>query len=548
MFAYVKPLRSLLTTPQSILLLAAGLLVLPALLTNLGLLALYGDEGIRAQVAMEMDISGNLVTPTMWGEPYYNKPPLYNWLLLALFQLTGRTDEFIVRLPTVLFLLAYVSTIFFIIKKHLPRPITNHQSPIAQFPISNFLIPLSFLTCGRILYYDSMLGLIDTSFSWVIYGMFMVIYSQGEKEKYGRLFVGAYLLAAIGFLLKALPALVFLGISLLTYFLWVKKWRKLFSLAHLGGMAVFGALVGGYYALYARQNGLSVLFDTMFNESAKRTFVEHGLGKTVLHLFTFPFETLYHFLPWTLLVVYLFRKNALSQIRANRFITWNALVLLTTILPYWVSVEVYARYLLMHVPLAFTVLLFLHQKNKEAGSPMVRWVEGIFQGLCWLGLVACFAPLVWKGLAPVPHIYSKVAFLAASMALLIWLYRCWESQRLLTFAVLLLVARIGFNWFVVPTRIGVDFNNVVRKTTLQATGKMQGRPIYIYKNSLGFQPVTGYYFTRETGQIMRKQFAGDFDKTAFYLMDTTQYTRQHETVAKVRIQWKKGELAVVKIK
>ncbi|MBK8566953.1 MAG: hypothetical protein IPN76_27400 [Saprospiraceae bacterium] len=543
----LKPLRSLLANPQTLLLLAGGLLLLPALLTNLGLLALYADEGIRAQVAMEMDISGNLITPTLFGELYYNKPPLYNWLLLALFQLTGRNDEFIVRLPTVIFLLAYVSTIYFIVKKHL-QPSTHAPQSAIRNPQSAILTPLAFLTCGRILYYDSMLGLIDTSFSWVIYGMFMVIYSQGEKERYGRLFTGAYLLAAIGFLLKALPALVFLGIALLTYFIWVKKWRKLFSLAHLGGMAVFVAVVGSYYALYAQQNGLSTLLGIMFDESAKRTFVGHGMGKTVLHLFTFPFETLYHFLPWTLFAIYLFRKNALAQIKSNRFISWNALVLMTTILPYWASVEVYPRYLLMQVPLLFTVLIFLHQKNKEVGTAMVRWVEGAFQVLCWGMLVACFVPLFVKEFAGQPNLYPKVAFLAISTALLIWCYRKWSAHRMLVFAVVLLIGRIGLNWFIVPNRIGVDFNNEVRKTTLAATDKMGNSPIVIYKNSLGFQPVTGYYFTRETGQIMRKQNDGDFDKSLFYLMDTTQYTRPHETVAKVRIMWRDGEMAVVKIK
>jgi 4-amino-4-deoxy-L-arabinose transferase-like glycosyltransferase len=520
-----------------------GLLLPPALLTNLGLLALYADEGIRALVAMEMGLSGNLVTPTMFGEPYLNKPPLYNWLLLALFKLTGRQDEFIVRLPTVIFLLAYVTTVFFIVKKHL-KAIHGTDCPL---PTVELLTPLALLTCGRILFYDSMLGLIDTLFSWVMYGMFMHIYSQGERERHGRLFAGAYLLAAIGFLLKALPALVALGSALFVYFVWAKKWRRLFSLAHLGGMAVFVALVGSYYALYARQSGLSALLGNLFNESAKRTFVEHGLGKTVLHLFTFPFEAIYHFLPWTLLAVYLFRRGALALVRANRFVAWNGLVLVASIVPYWLSVEVYPRYLFMHVPLAFTVLVFLHEKNRAESSALVRRVEGAFQGLCWLLLAASFAPLLVEGFAEQPNAYLKVAALAAASAVLVWCYRNWAAQRMLVVVVALLVARMGFNWFVVPNRTSIDFNNEVRRTTLAATERMGDTPIFIYKNSLGFQPVTGYYFTRETGHAMRKQTEGDFDRSVYYLMDTTQYTRPHKTLGKVRIMWKDGELAVVKV-
>lgn len=545
----LNQLRQILTSPQRILLLTVGLLVLPALLTHLGLLAFTGDEGIRSLVALEMRIAGNYITPTMFGEFYYNKPPLYNWILIAVFNLTGRTDEFIARFPTVVFLLAYATTVWFFVKKHFQRnPDLDCQLPPTKVGANcQLLAPLALLTCGRILFWDSMLSLIDTSFSWVMYSLFMVIFTQGEQEKYGRLFAGAYLLAAIGFMFKGLPAVVFLGIALLAYFIWVKKWRKLFSLAHLGGMAVFGVVVGGYYALYAQQNGLGTVFSTLFNESAKRTFVEYGLGKTVLHLFTFPFEMCYHFLPWTLLVVYLLRKNALQLLRQHRFIAWNGLVFITTILPYWLSVEVYPRYLLMHVPLAFAVFFYLHFKNKEAGSPTVRWVEGIFQGLVWGMLAASFAPLLWPAVQHVPHLHLKVGFLAAATGLLLWAYRRWEAHRMLAFVAVMLVARMAFNWFILPTRLEIDCNNKVRRTTLDAVQKLEGRPLYIYMGSLGHEPVTGYYFTRETNEILREKHA-NFDTSACYLLNSQYYQIGHEQITSITTLWRCEELTVAKIK
>ncbi|MCF8245754.1 MAG: hypothetical protein K9J37_14255 [Saprospiraceae bacterium] len=541
----------MLTNPQHLLLLAVGLLLLPALLTHLGLLAFTGDEAIRALVALEMRISGNYITPTMFGEFYYNKPPLYNWILLAVFDLTGRTDEFIARLPTVFFLLAYATTVWFFVKKHLSGEGDRRGRPYhgtdCQLPTVELLTSFALITCGRILFWDSMLALIDTSFSWVMYTMFMVIFTQGERGKHGPLFVWAYLLAAIGFMLKGLPSVVFLGIALLAYFFWVKKWRKLFSLAHLGGMAVFGVVVGSYYALYAQQNGLTTVFSTLFNESAKRTFVEHGLGKTVLHLFTFPFEMCYHFLPWTLLAVYLLRKNALQLLRQHHFIAWNGLVFITTILPYWVSVEVYPRYLLMHVPLAFTVLFYLHFKNKEVGSPTVRWVEGIFQGLCWVMLAASFAPLWWPAVQHVPFLYLKVGFLAAATGLLLWAYRRWEAQRMLTFMAVMLVARMAFNWFILPTRLEIDCRNQVRQTTLDAVQKLEGRPIFIYKGSLGQEPVPAYYFTRETNQILAiKENA--IDSNAYYLLNPNIYPISYKQITSIKTLWKCEDLTVAKIK
>jgi 4-amino-4-deoxy-L-arabinose transferase-like glycosyltransferase len=514
-------------------------LLLPALLIHLGLVGLYGDEGIRALVALEMGISGNWLTPTLFGEFYYNKPPLYNWILLAVYQLTGRSDEFITRLPTVIFLLAFAATIYFFIKKNL-RTLIPHTS---------YLIPaLAFITCGRILFWDSLLALIDICFSWLMYGMFMVIFQQGENQRYGRLFAGAYLLAAAGFLLKGLPSVVFLGIALLTYFIWQKKWRKLVSWAHLGGMAVFALLVGGYYALYGRHNGLEVVFKTLFDESAKRTFVKYGIGDTVLHLFTFPFEILYHFLPWTLLAVYFFRKNAFLLIRQNKFITWNLLVFLTTIVPYWSSVEVYPRYLFMHVPLLFTAVFYLHFENKKDNATLTKWIERIFFAACVTAFAASLLPPFWDAVSDVPYLHLKTGVVASLLGILTWLYRRWKERRMLVFVLVLLTARIGFNWFILPSRLDVECSTEVRRTTLEAVKILDGRPLRAYENSLGQQPVTGYYFTRETGQILRAQF-DNFDKNSLYIVNISHYGPwDFDIITNVTIQWKCSELQIARIK
>ena len=79
-------------SPRPLLILGA-LLVLPALLVNLGEQSLIGDEGIRSLVAFEMLESGDFIQPTLNGENYYKKPPLYNWILAAVFTLAGRADE-----------------------------------------------------------------------------------------------------------------------------------------------------------------------------------------------------------------------------------------------------------------------------------------------------------------------------------------------------------------------------------------------------------------------------------------------------------------------
>ena len=98
------------------------LLVLPpALLINLGLLPLIADEPIRALVALELKLTGNPFVATLQGEYYFNKPPLFNWLLLGFFHVFGAAEEWVIRLPTVLALLGMGAAIYYFVSRRLGR-------------------------------------------------------------------------------------------------------------------------------------------------------------------------------------------------------------------------------------------------------------------------------------------------------------------------------------------------------------------------------------------------------------------------------------------
>jgi len=71
------------------------------LLFRLGAVPLLGpDEPRYTRVAVEMRRSGDLVTPTLQGRPWLEKPPLYYWLAAASFSALGETET-AARLPSV---------------------------------------------------------------------------------------------------------------------------------------------------------------------------------------------------------------------------------------------------------------------------------------------------------------------------------------------------------------------------------------------------------------------------------------------------------------
>lgn len=87
-----------------------GILLLAVLVTfvNLGRLPLFDeDEGEYAQVAVEMANSGNFITPTLNGQPFFEKPILTFWLQAPLVQAFG-VHAGVFRLPSALACLGWM--------------------------------------------------------------------------------------------------------------------------------------------------------------------------------------------------------------------------------------------------------------------------------------------------------------------------------------------------------------------------------------------------------------------------------------------------------
>ena len=522
----------------------AILILLPfGLLTNLDIVAFYDDEAIRSLVAMEMGINNNYIAPTLLGEWYYNKPPLYNWILHIVFKLTGQNGEFVSRSVTVFFLLMYSLTIYLFFKKNFHLSATTSPK---LFPVTK-MIPLAtalaFVTSGRILFWESMLGLIDMCFSWVVFLIFMAVFHFGEKKEYWRLFLSAYILSTVGYMLKGLPALVFLGTSLLTYFIWQKKVRLLFSVKHVAGIFVFFAVIGGYYFLYSQYNSVGKVLETVLHESAKRTFIGRGIKRTVLHFFSFPFEMFYHFLPWTLLVICAIKKDVFQLLKENKFLYWNCIVFMSTIVPYWVSVEVYPRYLLMHVPLVYSVLLYFYFRDMEEGGQRSFIVNRVFLFAICLSIPTTVLPL-FLGDAP-ENALAKIIVIASCLTLLVVLF-LKDKAHLLILVTVMLVARIGYNLFVLPSRAKIECSSEVRDSTIRAARIAGKAPIHVYKNFIGLHSLTGYYYTRTSGKILKAEF-DTLKNGTYYLIEPKIFDGTiMEKCAEVRIKWKCEKLWLIR--
>ena len=70
------------------------------LLLYIGARGLWGAEDRWAEVVREMRLTGDYFHPKINGKPYFDKPLLSYWLIALVAGVTGRLDEWAVRLPS----------------------------------------------------------------------------------------------------------------------------------------------------------------------------------------------------------------------------------------------------------------------------------------------------------------------------------------------------------------------------------------------------------------------------------------------------------------
>jgi len=479
-------------------------MLFPALLWHLGFLAINfpTDEPTRAVVALEMIFSHNYITPTINGEFYYNKPPLYNWIIVAFYKMAGNYDEFTLRLPMVISLLLFGLTIFLFLKNHFGKK-------------QAFIVAILFITSGRILFWDSFLGLIDITFSWLVYSSFMFIYYFHSRKRYLALFLVSYLLTAATFMMKGLPSLVFQGITLLVFFSYNREFKKLFSWKHFAGIGLFLVIVGTYYLIYLRHNTLDNVFVTLFSESEKRTIVNYGWFRFVTHLFTFPLEMFYHFFPWSILWIFFFRKGFRKSLHDHPFLRFNFLVFIFNIIIYWTSPESYPRYIFMLFPPLFTILVFMFFEDLEKNGIRSRIVEYFLLGVMILGIVAAIPMPLLEQTNFVDHAWIKAGILFSVLTMLTYFYLKLKPQRMIIFAAGMVMLRVGFDWFIIPPRYD-DFQ-VHKVGALKAAEVAGDGVLSIYKNS-ETEHATTFYITAARQQLLKRKF-DNFNTTDSYYLD-----------------------------
>lgn len=488
--------------------LALGIFVLlvASLFYNLGLAPLKHEEPRRALIALEMLFRDKWIVPTEFGEYYYKKPPLYNWVIIAGFKIFGNYSELAVRFLSIISFIGIGLLVFWFGQKYVSR----------TFGILAGLLTLCMVDI--LYYFSTTAGEIDLFYSLVTLASFFTIYYFYQKQLFYGLFVVTYLLGAIGTLTKGLPSVVFLGISLGIFFLYKGEIKKLFSLPHLSGIAVYLLIVGGYFYMYSQNNSLEGFYasdESLWSQASERTVLENGITKFIKHFFSFPFITLKNIAPASLFLIFL-SKDGVRRCRENPFITFCLLMLLANILVYWISPGTRSRYLYMLYPLAVVVFTFVYTSYPAEEDNRHRWLGYTVTVLTLLALVASLLLPFIPALSKLDGIQIASILAATAFSVLLWLSVKRKYNAALLLILLAVIIRFIFGATVLPLRATQSSEAQDKVDAARIVELVGDEPLYMYTGQ-NISRTTVFYLEAAREKVLR--FRDELDTQSFYLVN-----------------------------
>lgn len=483
-----------------------GLLILflISLFHRLDFLHLKFEEPRRALVSWEMIQSGNWLQPSIYTLPYYNKPPVYNWVLAVFMKLFGNAD-WVIRMPTVVSFLTIGVTNFFFWKSKIGRQGALWSS-------------ICFVTSVNIYFYFSFQGEIDMFYSMLVFLQVIGIVHYFEKGQFWQLFLISYLLTAVGFLTKGIPSIGFQGLTLIGIMLYSRRYRWFFSLQHLLSGCLSVLLIASFFYFYYVNGGHTDLYlSKIFFEGARRTVNHQQTFSFLRNFLSFIPLFLYLLSPWAIISLFGLNKAILKKQLNNPWLVYTLVFLVCNLPLYWLSAGTRDRYLYMFLPFCMVWLVpwLLNSVDKKS----FRTASALTTLLLALSIfILVFMPLLDMTLS------ANVIAIAAGIVLLVsgWLIFKEKLNPLHGWFVLLVVFRITFNWVVLDERKknekSADYPELIQTILLitdhqpvyyRAPLVQEEVPLPLIDRMVTFQKVERldytftYYLNRATGQTVK---------------------------------------------
>ena len=291
-----------------VVLLVWAVIYLPAL----GSIAIKGEEGRRILPAIGMLQTGNYIVPEVGGNPYFQKPPLVNWLVAASFRIFGVRNEWTARLPSAVMVLA-VAVAFVTVARASLGP---GGSIIAALI---WMTNIGIIEKGRLIeieaLYVSLCGL--AIIFWLSFFL--------QRKSAWLIWISASIFLGLGLLAKGPTHLIFFYAIVFAVLWQTKEWRLLIHPAHFAGLAIMLGIFATWAIPFLHSTTTHVAAAKWSNQFTGRL---QGIDfKFVSWIQNIP-RGLIYFLPWVLLFPFVrFSKfHDYAEQRLARGLAWGIAV------------------------------------------------------------------------------------------------------------------------------------------------------------------------------------------------------------------------------
>ena len=194
------------------------------------------DEGRYVGVAWEMLQSGNWLTPTLNGLPYFHKPPLFYWITAASMSVLG-ANEWAARTAPLLGAWVGAMAMFLFVRRWVGQTMAGATTLVL------LVQPLFFLG-GQFANLDMLVaGCITAT---VLCGAHAALNIE-QGLPYRHALALGYVGAALGVLAKGLIGVVLPAAVLLVWLVLLRRWRVLARLLWWPGLGLFALLASPWF-------------------------------------------------------------------------------------------------------------------------------------------------------------------------------------------------------------------------------------------------------------------------------------------------------------
>lgn len=273
------------------------LAVIVSYLYGLGHFPLVGpDEPRYAQVAREMYLRGDLITPTLGGHTWFEKPPLLYWMMMAAFGLLG-TTETAARIGPALSGLLTVLAVIWVGRR---VQITSGEKALCGLGAWSGLIAASMLgviVFSRAASFDIV---VTMTVAWAL-SCFLVYELETDDARRRKFLIGFYVFVGLSLLAKGLIGIVIpFGVIGLYYVLRRNFPARQFLQSLLWGVPLALGVAAIWYGPVIARHGWSFVDEFFVQHHFARYFSNkyRHPGPIYFYLFCLILLTL----PWTVVL------------------------------------------------------------------------------------------------------------------------------------------------------------------------------------------------------------------------------------------------------